>query len=124
MEISWRSSGRRRGDHDAGADDVYDSYRTADRRRPTHINTDVHDVYMRSYAAGADGAVQDCRTLPPPPHSASTPAQALTVPCKTIANNAGAEGAVVVGKLLESAEANFGFNAQASPRPAVRDTRV
>ena len=43
--------------------------------------------------------------------------QALTVPCKTIANNAGAEGAVVVGKLLESAEANFGFNAQASPDP-------
>merc|ERR1740133_846241 len=37
---------------------------------------------------------------------------ALTVPRKTIANNAGAEGAVVVGKLLESTDANFGFDAQ------------
>merc|ERR1719364_244167 len=38
--------------------------------------------------------------------------QALTVPCKTIANNAGEEGAVVVGKLLESSDTNFGFDAQ------------
>jgi len=37
---------------------------------------------------------------------------ALTVPCKTIANNAGAEGAVVVGKLLESSDTTFGFDAQ------------
>merc|ERR1719482_82829 len=37
---------------------------------------------------------------------------ALTMPCKTIANNAGAEGAVVVGKLLESTDTTFGFDAQ------------
>ncbi|EOD10125.1 heat shock protein 60, partial [Emiliania huxleyi CCMP1516] len=37
---------------------------------------------------------------------------ALTVPCKTIASNAGAEGAVVVGKLLESSDTNFGYDAQ------------
>merc|ERR1719331_2822690 len=37
---------------------------------------------------------------------------ALTVPCKTIASNAGAEGAVVVGKLLESTDVNFGYDAQ------------
>eukprot|EP00962_Isochrysis_galbana_P048360 scaffold20118_cov90-Isochrysis_galbana.AAC.1 len=37
---------------------------------------------------------------------------ALTVPCKTIASNAGAEGAVVVGKLLESTDFNYGFDAQ------------
>merc|ERR1719502_2209571 len=37
---------------------------------------------------------------------------ALTVPCKTIASNAGAEGAVVVGKLLESTDTNFGYDAQ------------
>merc|ERR1719393_864322 len=37
---------------------------------------------------------------------------ALTVPCKTITNNAGAEGAVVVGKLLESTDTNFGYDAQ------------
>ena len=37
---------------------------------------------------------------------------ALTVPCKTIANNAGVEGAVVVGKLLESSDSNWGFDAQ------------
>ena len=42
---------------------------------------------------------------------------ALTVPCKTIANNAGAEGAVVVGKLLESTDANFGFDAQVGSLP-------
>ncbi|KAK3264863.1 Mitochondrial chaperonin 60 [Cymbomonas tetramitiformis] len=35
---------------------------------------------------------------------------ALKVPCKTIANNAGEEGAVVVGKLLES-DGSIGFNA-------------
>jgi chaperonin GroEL len=38
--------------------------------------------------------------------------EALKVPCKTIASNAGAEGAVVVGKLLESSDTNFGFDAQ------------
>merc|ERR1719240_2235866 len=38
--------------------------------------------------------------------------QALAMPCKTIASNAGAEGAVVVGKLLESDSTNFGFDAQ------------
>merc|ERR1719197_1682536 len=38
--------------------------------------------------------------------------QALTVPCKTIASNAGAEGAVVVGKLLESSDPNYGYDAQ------------
>ena len=37
---------------------------------------------------------------------------ALTVPCKTIANNAGAEGAVVVGKLLEQTDTTYGFDAQ------------
>ncbi|KOO28701.1 hypothetical protein Ctob_002601 [Chrysochromulina tobinii] len=36
---------------------------------------------------------------------------ALTVPCKTIASNAGHEGAVVVGKLLDS-DGNLGFDAQ------------
>ena len=49
-------------------------------------------------------------------HGVEIMTQALTVPCKTIANNAGAEGAVVVGKLLESTEANFGFNAQVIER--------
>ena len=39
--------------------------------------------------------------------------QALTVPCKTIASNAGAEGAVVVGKLLESTDTSFGYDAHA-----------
>ena len=39
-------------------------------------------------------------------------ANALTVPCKTIASNAGEEGAVIVGKLLESTDTNYGFNAQ------------
>jgi len=37
--------------------------------------------------------------------------RALRRPAQTIADNAGAEGAVVVGKLLESSETNFGFNA-------------
>jgi len=38
--------------------------------------------------------------------------QALQYPAKTIASNAGAEGAVVVGKLLESSDTNYGFDAQ------------
>merc|ERR1719424_2013083 len=45
-------------------------------------------------------------------HGVEIMIQALTVPCKTIASNAGAEGAVVVGKLLESNDTNFGFDAQ------------
>merc|ERR1719392_22177 len=45
-------------------------------------------------------------------HGVEIMAQALTVPCKTIASNAGVEGAVVVGKLLESSDTNFGYNAQ------------
>ena len=36
---------------------------------------------------------------------------ALQFPCKTIAANAGAEGAVVVGKLLDS-DGKLGFDAQ------------
>ena len=37
--------------------------------------------------------------------------RAIRIPCKTIANNAGVEGAVVVGKVLESDNTNFGYNA-------------
>ena len=39
--------------------------------------------------------------------------KALQSPARQIADNAGAEGAIVVGKLLESKDENFGFNAQA-----------
>ncbi len=38
--------------------------------------------------------------------------RALRWPVRQIADNAGADGAVVVGKLIESKAANFGFNAQ------------
>ena len=38
--------------------------------------------------------------------------KALQAPARQIADNAGAEGAIVVGKLLESKDTNFGFNAQ------------
>jgi chaperonin GroEL len=38
--------------------------------------------------------------------------RALRAPARQIADNAGADGAVVVGKLMESKNANFGFNAQ------------
>jgi chaperonin GroEL len=37
--------------------------------------------------------------------------RALQEPVRTIANNAGAEGSVVVGKILESASKTFGYNA-------------
>jgi chaperonin GroEL len=38
--------------------------------------------------------------------------RALQAPLRQIVENAGVEGSVVVGKILESTEANFGFNAQ------------
>jgi chaperonin GroEL len=38
--------------------------------------------------------------------------KALTAPARQIADNAGSDGAVVVGKLLESKDANWGFDAQ------------
>ena len=38
--------------------------------------------------------------------------RALQAPARQIANNAGADGAVIVGKLLEGTEATVGFNAQ------------
>jgi chaperonin GroEL len=38
--------------------------------------------------------------------------RALQEPVRQIAQNAGAEGSVVVGKILESKSANFGYNAQ------------
>ena len=38
--------------------------------------------------------------------------KALLAPARQIAENAGEDGAVVTGKLLESTEPNFGFNAQ------------
>lgn len=37
--------------------------------------------------------------------------RALQEPVRTIANNAGAEGSVVVGKILENSSASFGYNA-------------
>jgi chaperonin GroEL len=38
--------------------------------------------------------------------------RAITVPARLIAENAGADGSVVVGKLLESKNSNWGFDAQ------------
>ncbi|MAL79462.1 MAG: chaperonin GroEL [Sneathiella sp.] len=38
--------------------------------------------------------------------------RALQAPCRQIAENAGSDGAVVVGKLLEQKSTTFGFNAQ------------
>jgi chaperonin GroEL len=38
--------------------------------------------------------------------------RALQAPVRQIAENAGVEGSIVVGKILENGEANFGFNAQ------------
>jgi len=38
--------------------------------------------------------------------------KAITIPCKQIAENAGAEGAVIVGKLSDSNDKNFGYDAQ------------
>jgi len=38
--------------------------------------------------------------------------RALEEPVRQIANNAGHEGAIVVGKILDSKDANFGFNAE------------
>ena len=38
--------------------------------------------------------------------------RALQAPLRQIAENAGVEGSVVVGKILENTDANFGFNAQ------------
>ncbi|MGE0736412.1 MAG: chaperonin GroEL [Alphaproteobacteria bacterium] len=38
--------------------------------------------------------------------------KAITTPARQIAENAGVDGSVVVGKLLESKDANFGFDAQ------------
>jgi len=38
--------------------------------------------------------------------------RALQAPIRQIAENAGVEGSIVVGKILENNEANYGFNAQ------------
>ena len=38
--------------------------------------------------------------------------RAITSPARQIADNAGADGAVVIGKLSESKDVNFGFDAQ------------
>jgi chaperonin GroEL len=38
--------------------------------------------------------------------------RALSVPARQIANNAGEDGAVIVGKMLESKDTNWGFDAQ------------
>ncbi|MBA4249946.1 MAG: chaperonin GroEL [Candidatus Puniceispirillum sp.] len=38
--------------------------------------------------------------------------QAITVPCRQIAMNAGADGSIVVGKIMDSSEYTFGYDAQ------------
>ena len=35
----------------------------------------------------------------------------MTIPCKTIVENAGGEGIIVVGKILEQKDENMGFDA-------------
>lgn len=45
-------------------------------------------------------------------HGVDIMKRAIRVPCKTIADNAGKEGAVIVGKLLEATEGTFGYNAR------------
>ena len=42
-------------------------------------------------------------------------ARALQEPIRQIAENAGVEGSIVVGKVMESKDANFGYNAQTGP---------
>jgi chaperonin GroEL len=39
-------------------------------------------------------------------------ARALQAPIRQISENAGVEGSIVVGKVLESSDVNFGYNAQ------------
>ncbi|HAJ22427.1 MAG TPA: molecular chaperone GroEL, partial [Rhodospirillaceae bacterium] len=38
--------------------------------------------------------------------------RALTAPCRQIVDNAGEDGAVIVGKMMESKDHNWGFDAQ------------
>ena len=38
--------------------------------------------------------------------------KALSAPCRQIAINAGADGSIVIGKLLEQKDMNFGYDAQ------------
>ncbi|MES2608265.1 MAG: chaperonin GroEL [Pseudomonadota bacterium] len=38
--------------------------------------------------------------------------QAITAPCRQIATNAGADGSIVIGKIMDSKEYTFGFDAQ------------
>lgn len=38
--------------------------------------------------------------------------KAITAPCRQIAANAGADGSIVVGKILESSDTSFGYDAQ------------
>ena len=38
--------------------------------------------------------------------------QAMTAPCRQIATNAGADGSIVIGKIMDSKEYTFGFDAQ------------
>jgi len=61
-------------------------------------------------------ATRALKDLSPPnfdqKHGVDIMTRALTVPCKTIASNAGVEGAVVVGRLLDSEDTNFGYDAQ------------
>ncbi|MCX7338396.1 MAG: chaperonin GroEL [Alphaproteobacteria bacterium] len=40
--------------------------------------------------------------------------QALTVPCRQIAINAGADGSIVVGKITDSSDYNYGYDAQSN----------
>ena len=67
-----------------------------------------------------DGAFDKCANMDQR-HGVEIVQRALKAPVTTIANNAGAEGAVVVGELLKAETAEMGYNAQArtsAPFPA------
>jgi len=50
--------------------------------------------------------------------------QAITEPLRMIAENAGGEGAIVLGKVSEAKEPMFGYNAPPAPRRSVTTTET
>ena len=81
--------------------------RSGDPDRPTASGCRSVVVFLRAVPALAKLKLEDDEQI-----GVNIVKRALEEPLRLIASNAGHEGAIVIGKVCESAKTNYGFNAE------------
>ncbi len=113
---SGQARGRRRGDPrrrlDRGRGEGEEGPRRRRPQRHPRGGGRRHRPGRRRRAAARQGPSPASRARSPTSGRHQHRAKALEAPIRQIADNAGVEGSIVVGKIIENNSATFGFNAQ------------